>query len=47
MKKKQIKGTGIGLAIVREIVNHHNGKIKVESIENAGSTFTIYLPKVQ
>ncbi len=34
-------GVGIGLAIVQDIVNRHNGEIKVESEEGTGTTFTI------
>lgn len=37
-------GTGLGLFIVKEIVEGHNGKVGVTSIEGQGSTFTIYLP---
>lgn len=39
-------GSGLGLSIVRSIVLNHGGKIMVESKENEGSIFTIYLPKV-
>jgi PAS domain S-box-containing protein len=41
---EQIQGTGLGLAIVKKIVSMHNGRIEVESKENEGSTFTVYLP---
>ena len=34
-------GVGIGLTIVRDIVNRHNGDIMVKSNEGAGTTFTI------
>ncbi|WP_239254562.1 ATP-binding protein [Listeria ilorinensis] len=37
-------GTGIGLAIVKNIVEAHNGKITVESEVGKGSTFIITLP---
>jgi len=38
------KGTGIGLAMVRHIVNAHGGTVTVESECGAGSTFTLHLP---
>jgi signal transduction histidine kinase len=39
-----IRGTGLGLAMVRHIVEAHHGTVNVESIEGQGSTFTIGLP---
>lgn len=38
------EGTGIGLALVKEIVSQHGGRIQVDSREGAGSRFTIVLP---
>lgn len=40
----QIGGSGIGLYVVREIVQTHGGSIEVASKENQGSTFTVRLP---
>jgi len=37
-------GTGIGLAIVKKVVDNHHGFITVKSELNKGSTFDIYLP---
>ncbi len=37
-------GTGMGLAIVKKIVNKLNGEISVSSLEGDGTTFTVKLP---
>jgi two-component system sensor histidine kinase FlrB len=39
------KGVGLGLFIVYNIIKAHGGTIEVESAENSGSSFLIYIPK--
>jgi signal transduction histidine kinase len=43
-RRKGIAGSGVGLYVARKIVEVHRGSITVESVEDAGSTFTITLP---
>lgn len=40
------KGTGIGLATVKSIIDKLDGKITVDSIPTQGTTFTFLLPKI-
>lgn len=41
---EQVKGTGLGLTLVKRIVEAHNGKVWVKSKLGAGSTFSFTLP---
>jgi len=43
-EKKEVNGTGIGLATCLKIVQMHNGSITVDYIPNKGSEFIIKLP---
>lgn len=38
------KGTGIGLALAKRIIEAHKGKISVRSMEGKGTTFVVELP---
>jgi len=40
-------GTGLGLALCRDIIEHHRGRIRVESQVGRGTTFTLKLPLVR
>jgi signal transduction histidine kinase len=42
---RTFEGTGIGLALVQELVKLHSGSVRVESAVGAGSTFTVTIPR--
>ena len=44
---RSIQGTGLGLSMVKKIVELHHGEIHVESEEKKGSTFKVILPMLQ
>jgi two-component system NtrC family sensor kinase len=44
--KEAGKGTGLGLAVSKRIMDEHNGKIEVESTPGKGATFTLKFPSL-
>lgn len=42
-----VKGSGLGLSLVKHIVKAHRGRVTVESETGRGSTFTLYLPAAE
>jgi signal transduction histidine kinase len=44
---QHITGTGLGLPIVKRIIEAHDGSVKVASELGRGTTFSIFLPKAQ
>jgi signal transduction histidine kinase len=43
-RKADVPGTGLGLALTREVIELHGGRVTAESKLNIGSIFTVYLP---
>ncbi len=46
-RERIYQGTGLGLALTKQLVDLHHGRIEVESIEGKGSLFTVWLPDQQ
>lgn len=46
-RREEYAGTGIGLALVKRIVEHHGGSIRLDSSPGEGATFTVSLPAPQ
>jgi signal transduction histidine kinase len=38
------RGTGLGLAVIKKIIDEHEGTINVKSSPTEGTTFTVHLP---
>ena len=47
VQERAIQGSGLGLPIVKTIVESHEGQIEVQSEEGVGTTFRIILPRVE
>ncbi|MCU0409636.1 MAG: hybrid sensor histidine kinase/response regulator [Bacteroidales bacterium] len=46
-KTRNITGSGLGLSIVKKVIELYHGTVKVESTPDVGTTFTIRIPKKQ
>lgn len=46
-KKMGRSGSGLGMTVVWDTVNHHDGYIDIDSKQDQGTTITIYLPKAE
>jgi two-component system phosphate regulon sensor histidine kinase PhoR len=47
VKESRVQGgTGLGLALVKHILNRHRGRLTIESAPGAGATFTVHLPTI-
>jgi signal transduction histidine kinase len=44
-RERTLGGSGVGLALVRDLVLAHNGRVEVASRPGKGSTFSVWLPR--
>lgn len=44
---KQVRGSGIGLAVADEIIKQHNGLLLIDSTEGVGTTVTVVMPIIE
>ena len=45
-QSRQEGGTGLGLSLVKHILNRHRGRLTIESVAGQGATFTVRLPLI-
>ena len=43
-QRRQIEGTGLGLALVKSLIEEHGGRVELSSAPDAGATFTLVFP---
>jgi len=44
LKATAVKGTGLGLYIIRKMIDAHQGHIQLESVPGEGTVFSVFLP---
>ncbi len=45
--RRTYEGTGLGLALTKQLIDLHRGRIEVDSTENVGSIFTVWIPHLR